>query len=80
MLPREVYLPGDREGFKDSAPSRVTLLISGDGERGENVPLIIKNAIGHKQCPQERPDVMIGPVLWSTARNQTQHFVIIKKN
>lgn len=48
MLPREVYLPGDRELFKDSAPSRVTLMISGDGECGENVPLVIKNAIGHK--------------------------------
>lgn len=34
MLPREVYLPGDRGGFQDSALSRGTLLMSEGGEHG----------------------------------------------
>lgn len=52
MLPRDVYLPGDRDGFKDSVLSRGTLLISEGGERGwgggGNVPFVIENAIRHK--------------------------------
>lgn len=51
MLPREVYLPGDRGGFKVSALSRGTLLMSEGGEWGEgggNVPFVVENAIRHK--------------------------------
>lgn len=43
MLPREVYLPGNREHFKDSAPSRVMLLILGWRMWG-------KHTLCHKEC------------------------------
>lgn len=48
------------------------LLVPSDTDGGKNVPFVIQNTIRHKQSPQERPDVMIRPVLWSKGRNQIQ--------
>lgn len=45
-----------------------------DGGNRKNVflPLIIENTVGHVQRPQERPDVMIRPVLQNVAEGEIE--------